>query len=168
MRRIAGTLVVLGAFLVIVSTGGLTSVQADRGTFVDVATEDSAFVALEPTGNMLNPQTDPTVVGQIWNNFDVPVTVAFDVQSDFDGVAPDPASGETSLLPGETIDIEATCDPPNGGTGTATFTVTFDADGNSVRVSDGEFTMSVAYECQGNPGGPGTPGPPGPGGPGRN
>lgn len=165
IKRVAIVLILVGTVALVTSAGAFSAITADRAISAQSAPQDTAFIALEPTGNTVDDQNNPTLIGEIRNNIDQPATVTFTVESGYAGVSVDPQNGEQTLSPGETIDLEATCNPPNGGQSTTTVTVTFDAGGGDISVSSGTLTTQVAYDCPGRDGGPpGGGGPPGRGG----
>jgi len=152
MKRIGTAMVLLGALLLVVSAGAFATIEGNRDVAVQTAPDDSALIALEPTGNTVDSRGTATLIGQVRNNFDRSVAISFTANSGYSGITLDPQSGDTTLLSGEAFDIEATCDPPDGGTGNTEITVSFGASAENTDIADGTLTATVAYDCPGRPG----------------
>lgn len=72
----------------------------------------------------------------------------------YEGVVTENQSRTVTLSPGETADVDATCDPPNGGTGTVEVVVTVtEADSGSAAIRDAELRAAFDYDCPGREGG---------------
>ncbi|MFB1065050.1 hypothetical protein [Natrinema sp. H-ect4] len=148
-------LMVVGVGLFAVPTGSFSSIGGDRPVDISLADDDNAFLGMHETGVEVNHPTKAVRVAEIRNNFDSSLTVSYEASIDSDAVSLEHPSESVTISQGSNQAIRATCAPPNGGSGTATLTVTVhEAEADGTTLSEATLEASVNYDCPGKPSGP--------------
>jgi hypothetical protein len=169
-------LIATGVTVSAVPTGSYSTIAGDRPVDVSVADENEGPIALVETGNdVTRPGRGPgnapgngngpgnapgsgnddgnqpeTAVAAFVNNMDTAVTVTYEASVDADEVVLRTTSDEITIQRGGQKRLFAACDPPNGGAGTATMTVTVvEANADGTTISDAEFEAQFSYDCPG-------------------
>lgn len=146
--------VVLGVMLAVVPTGSYSSIAGERSVDVFVAADDSALVALQETGSVVDSTQQGTRIADVTNNIQSTADISYTVTAASDSVTG--TNGSVSLASGGSQALYAKCTtPPTGGSGTTQVTVTVDATtaNQQTTVSDATFAFTVNVNCPGGGGG---------------
>ena len=159
MRRAAYAGVALAALLLVSSTGGFTSVNADRPLGIAVADDDEAFLGIETTEPTLaNGRHDAVALATVTNRLPGPLT---DVDVRLTGATggqppkllpqgnPDVTVPATlDVTEDGTVTADVGCSAAGGGAHTVTWDLHLEASGDGVTV---ELTRPVTVTCTGEP-----------------
>lgn len=146
----------VGASLLFGPTAGVSTISADRGTFVSTAPDDSALIALNPTDyDDLDHQSYETIA-MLENNVKGPMAVDYVLTADHDGVSLrfDGQTGasidaEIEMGSSDSEEIELQCDSPGQMDGPVTVTAEIiEATGSGLTITDVEMHRTVS--CDGD------------------
>lgn len=157
MRRAAYAGVAIAALLLVSTTGGFTSVGADRGLSIAVADDDEAFVGIDMADQTLdNGNHDEVRLAVLTNRLSSPLTdVAVQVTGTSASQSPKlvPQGNSDVVAPG-TLDVSESgevtadirCDAAGGGAHAETWDLRIEANGEGVTV---DLPRQVTVACTG-------------------
>ena len=159
MRRAATAGLAIAALLLVSTTGGFTSVGADRGLSVAVADDDEAYLGIETTDPTLaNGRHDGVVLATVTNRLPGPLTdVDVRVTGATGGQPPKLLpQGNPDVTAPATLDVseqgvvtaDLACSAAGGGAHTVTWDLHIEASAEGATV---ELTRPVTVTCTGDP-----------------